>query len=268
MNIPRYVRRLRFQKDLAKVRRGTKSISIEGDVKNAECLKDSFALREVYLVTTTQEQFEKIIPHLKHIIHLKMYNIRCTDLSALGTLTALEELDLEWNTKIEKLWNMSKLTALRSLRISDFSKLHDITTMADMPWITDLELSGGIWNKLSLATIEPLARLTNLKRLNLGNIEIKDKTSILPLRKLKTLEQLTIPMRFPTEEIARLSVELPNTKCDVFYPYVKVDLGDGKDIMIVGKGKPRLNSKKDAKRIEKYVHEFKIFQERYTQQTK
>lgn len=263
MNFLSYVRRLRFQKDLAKLRHGTKEISIKGDVKNIECLKDLHSLRRVYLVTITQSQFDKIAPYLKHITDLKMYEIRCTDLSAIGTMTALEKIDLEWNTKIEKLWDMRQLTSLEYLRISDFSKLHDVSTIACLPRLTNLELSGGMWNKLSLDSLKPLAGLTNLKGLDLGGVKVKDTASLRPLSNLTSLEKLTIATWFPTEEIARLSVKLPATQCDCFTPYIKVNVGDDKDIMIVGKGRPRLNSKTDASRIEKYVDEFRTFQNKY-----
>lgn len=264
MSLLDYVKRLQFQTDIAKLKDDTKEISIKGDVKNVESLRNLRSLKRVYLVTVTQSQFDKIVPFLDHITDLKMYEIRCTNLSALGSLASLEKLDLDWNTKIEKLWDMSKLTSLKYLHINDFSKLHDVSAIARLPQLTELTLSGGMWNKLSLDSVKPLANLTSLKTLDLGNIEIKDEGSILPLSSLRQLDTLTIPSRFPTEEIARLSIELPNTKCEFFAPYVKVNFGDDKDILIVGKGKPRLSSKRDMKRIEKYVAEFKSFQDKYS----
>jgi hypothetical protein len=132
-----------------------------------------------------------------------------------------------------------------------------------MPWLTNLSLTGGMWNKLSLKSIEPLSVLKELRSLDLGNIEIKDSNSILPLSSLVQLEKLNIPNRFPTEEIARLSVKLPNTVCDFFTPFIKVNSGDDKDTLIIGKGKPRLNSKKDSERIKKYEAEFLGFQNKY-----
>lgn len=264
MNLFNKVKRIRFYDDLAKARKDIKEISIYGDVKNIESMKNLYSLRKVYIVTVTQEQFNKIIPFLINITDLKIYDIKCTDLSALGSLHALEKLDLDWNTKIEKLWDMSELTSLSSLSISDFSKLNDISNISKMPWLEDLSLTGGMWNKLSLKSIKPLSNLKELKSLDLANVEIKDSKSILPLSNLIQLEKLNIPSRFPTEEIARLSVKLPNTVCDFFAPFIKVDdFGDGKDTLIIGKGKPRLNSKKDSERIKKYEAEFQSFQNKY-----
>jgi Leucine-rich repeat (LRR) protein len=263
MNFFGKIKRIRFQDDLAKAKKNIKEVSIHGDVKNIESIENLLSLRKVYLVTVSQEQFDKILPFLSNVTDLKIYEIRCTDLSSLGSLHSLENLDLDWNTKIETLWNMGELTSLSSLSINDFSKLNDISNISKMPWLTNLSLTGGMWNKLSLKSIEPLSVLKELRSLDLGNIEIKDSNSILPLSSLVQLEKLNIPNRFPTEEIARLSVKLPNTVCDFFTPFIKVNSGDDKDTLIIGKGKPRLNSKKDSERIKKYEAEFLGFQNKY-----
>lgn len=263
MSLFGYAKKIRPQKDVAKLRTGVKEIAIKGDAKNVASLGGLHALKKVYIVTVTQRQFDAMAPYLMHIAELKMYEVRCTDLSAIGGMTSLEKLDLEWNTKIEQLWDMQRLKSLKKLRISDFSKLHDVSSIAHMSLLEDLELSGGMWNRLTLDSVKPLSGLLKLKKLDLGNVAIKDPASIAPLETLVALEELNMAMRFPTEEIARLSVKLANTSCEWFAPYVKIQLGDDKDIMIVGKGKPRLSSKKDAARIEKYAYEFEALQEKY-----
>lgn len=57
----------------------------------------------------------------------------------------------------------------------------------------------------------------------------------------------------------------PQTKCDYFHPYV--NLGDhpidGKDIMVIGKRKPFLNSTKDIEKLQRYEKQFKVFQKKY-----
>ena len=87
--------------------------------------------------------------------------------------------------------------------------------------------------------------------------------SLEPIAELKELQELSISNQFPTKEYAKLSVALPNTKCDKFEAYVHLpsSIGD-KDIMVVGKRKPFLNSnsKVDMKRLEKYQEQFKLLQ--------
>ncbi|PEA98249.1 internalin, partial [Bacillus cereus] len=53
--------------------------------------------------------------------------------------------------------------------------------------------------------------------------------------------------------------------CDFFQPYIKFpdDSIDDKNIMVVGKRKPFLNSDTDLKKIKKYEEQFKIFQDKY-----
>lgn len=49
--------------------------------------------------------------------------------------------------------------------------------------------------------------------------------------------------QFPTKEYAMLSMRLKKTKCAYFAPYIRLNQDiDGKDIMVIGKGKPLLNS--------------------------
>ncbi|OOR15677.1 internalin, partial [Bacillus cereus] len=59
-------------------------------------------------------------------------------------------------------------------------------------------------------------------------------------------------------------VILKNTKCDFFQPYIKMsDPIDHRNIMVIGKRKPFLNSDTDLKKIKKYEEQFKIFQDKY-----
>ncbi|WP_369691018.1 hypothetical protein [Robertmurraya korlensis] len=76
---------------------------------------------------------------------------------------------------------------------------------------------------------------------------------------------MLISNQFPTEEYAKLSVALPNTKSDKFEAYVHISPIGDKDIMVVGKRKPLLNSnsKSDVKRLQKYQEQFKEYQDKY-----
>ncbi|MES9719726.1 leucine-rich repeat domain-containing protein, partial [Bacillus altitudinis] len=111
--------------------------------------------------------------------------------------------------------------------------------------------------------LQPLRYLKNLKYLCLSNIKVKDE-SLEPISALEGLKELDISNQFPTEEYARLSVTLPNTKCDRFAPYIFLSspIVD-KDVMVIGKRKPKLNSKVDGKKLQKYEEQFKAYQEKY-----
>ncbi|MFC0274214.1 hypothetical protein ACFFIX_22965 [Metabacillus herbersteinensis] len=99
--------------------------------------------------------------------------------------------------------------------------------------------------------------------LSLLNIRVKDE-SLEALTHLKCLLELTISNQFSTEEYARLSVSLPDTKSDYFQPYVVLDdTIDGKDIMVIGKRKPFLNSQTDKKKLKKYSTQFSLYRKKF-----
>lgn len=62
---------------------------------------------------------------------LLINGLRVSNLIALNTLSKLEVLCLEWNTKAEKLWDFSLNKNLRELEIVDFSALRDISELPE-----------------------------------------------------------------------------------------------------------------------------------------
>ena len=80
-----------------------------------------------------------------------------------------------------------------------------------------LVLEGGMWKSMNLKNIKPLEKLINLKRLEMANVHIEDK-SLRPIAKLKHLEELRFANFFPVEEVAYLKNHLHNTKCKWFNP--------------------------------------------------
>lgn len=209
-----------------------------------------------------QKEFDTILS-LVNPRMLFVHEMRVEDLSIISSLKDLEVLALEWNTKAQSLWDLSKNTCLKSLSITDFSKLNDIAPLQKNTGLELLQLSGGVWNALNLHTLQPLRYLKNLTYLCLSNIKVKDE-SLEPISQLEGLKELEISNQFPTEEYARLSVTLPNTKCDRFAPYIFLasPIVD-KDVMVIGKRKPKLNSKVDGKKLKKYEEQFKAYQEKY-----
>lgn len=259
---PQYIFRIderpQFIDDLNDVDENSTELLIRGKTKNIERLKSFSNLKKLWIYTVNQNEFNKILslanPKMLHI-----YELKAEDLSIIGSLKDLEVLALEWNTKAQILWDISKNTSLKSLSIKDFSKLYDISNLQKSTSLELLDLSGGIWNSLNLYTLQPLRYLNNLKFLGLSNIRVKDE-SLEPISELIKLQELEISNQFPTEEYARLSVSLKNTKCNCFEPYIFLSNPiDDKDVMVVGKRKPFLNSKVDVKKLQKYEQQFKAY---------
>lgn len=238
-------------------------LAINGKTKNLEKLASFPKINKLWIFTVNQKQFETILNYIKPKI-LYIYEMRVENLSSLEKLTDIEEIHMCWNTKATTLWDLTHNIKLISLSIEDFSKLDNVAPLKHSENLKKLNLSGGIWKSLNIDTLEPLKYLSNLKDLTLMNIRVKDE-SLKPLSCLHQLQELNISNQFPTEEYARLSIILKNTKCDFFQPYIKFpdDSIDDKNIMVVGKRKPFLNSDTDFKKIKKYEEQFKIFQDKY-----
>ncbi|RSD28615.1 leucine-rich repeat domain-containing protein [Mesobacillus subterraneus] len=264
-NHPQFIFRIderpEFVNDLADVDVHSTELLIRGKTKNIEKLKSFSKLTKLWIYTVNQNEFNTILS-LVNPKMLYVYEMRVHDLSIISTLENLEVLALEWNTKTLSLWDVSKNTSLKALSIVDFSKLNDISPLQESS-LELLQLSGGIWNSLNLHTLHPLRYLKDLKYLGLTNLKVKDE-SLEPIAELTGLKELEISNQFPTEEYARLSVALPNTQCDYFRPYIFLsDPIDEKDVMVIGKRKPFLNSKADVKKLHKYEEQFKAFQEKF-----
>ena len=251
-----------FIKDLNDVDITIVEIALQGKTKNLEKLESFQHLDTVWLFNVNQAEFDLIISFIKPKV-LYIYQMKVERLATLELLSSIEQIYLCWNTKADKLWNLSKNTALKTLSIEDFKKLNSVYELQYNTAIETLSLSGGVWNTLNIDTLEPLKGMTRLNSLSLLNIRVRDE-SLEPLTQLKTLSNLTISNQFPTEEYAKLSIALADTKCDYFQPYVVLDDPiDGKDIMVIGKRKPFLNSVTDNQKLEKYTSQFKAFQEKF-----
>ncbi|WP_240633181.1 leucine-rich repeat domain-containing protein [Paenibacillus montanisoli] len=214
-----------------------------------------------------QKEFTTILD----VINPKMvhfHEMKVEDLTPLEALDHVEVLSLEWNTKAKTLWDLAKNTALTSLSIKDFSKLENICGLKNNSNLEIMDLSGGIWNTLKLATLSPLKNHYNLKYLGLSNIKVQDE-SLEPVSYLKGLQELEISNQFPTEEYARLSVCLPNTNSISFRPYTRLNSPiEDKDVLVTGKRKPFLNSQNDVEKLRKYEVEFRKLQEKFREELK
>ena len=254
--------RPQFTDDLADVDISSTELLIRGKTKNIERLKSFSNLIKLWIYTVNQKEMNAIL-NLVNPKMLHIYEMRVENLSVISSLTNLEVLGLEWNTKAKSLWDLSNNNSLKSLSIRDFSKLNDITPLQNNKSLEIFDLSGGESNSLKLSSLEPLRSLSNLKYLGLSNIKVLDE-SLEPISNIKGLKELAISNQFSTEEYARLSAKLPNTKCNHFQPYIYLMSPiDDKDVMVVGKRKPFLNSKVDVKRLQRYKEQFKAFQKNF-----
>jgi hypothetical protein len=191
---------------------------------------------------------------------LALYDMQVDDLTPLHQIDGLQWLGMTWNTKVTSLEPLAAMRGLTRLSISDTPKVTDLEPIAALTNLVALNYSGGIWNRATAGTLEPISRLPLLEELVLTNIKVHDG-GLRPLAACRHLRGMELSNQFETTDYAYLSVALPETTCRHFAPFVRLDAGGlNADVMVVGRRKPFLDSQRDAARLAKYVAEFERLQ--------
>ena len=77
-----------------------------------------------------QKHFDIIIDYIKNVKILYLFKCnRINDLSKLSSCLNLECLHIDWNNKLESLWNMTNNKKLKALSFERISKLTNITEL-------------------------------------------------------------------------------------------------------------------------------------------
>lgn len=97
---------------------------MSGSAKNLDRLKE-LSIENLWLIGANDKELRKILP-LVNLKFLNLYQVLAKDLTILETLDKTETIILNWNTKSTSLWDISKNKCLKSLEITDFSKLKEI----------------------------------------------------------------------------------------------------------------------------------------------
>ncbi|MGO4856891.1 hypothetical protein [Arthrobacter sp. 2MCAF14] len=187
---------------------------------------------------------------------------RIEDLTPIEDLSGLRMVSFYWNQRSTRLWNLSRTPHLNALRVEDFTRFHRLDDLLAGHALKELILGDAVWDKSTFETLEPLASLPGLLSLSLLPKRIDDGR-IQPLGTLTNLENLRIPFNlFTTEQLAWLRARLPETveskALNALLPLTTPFDVDGKprDVLLIGKRKPWLNSEQDAARIYKHVSRF------------
>jgi hypothetical protein len=155
---------------------------------------------------------------------------------------------------------------LTGLKFTDFIHLHDLGDLRGCAGLEELVFGDGTGaavngGKAIVASLEPLAAVENLRYLEFC-ARIQDGR-IQPLGALTRLQDLRFPVGlFTSRQLAwlraRLLAALQPVPLDPVMPFGEVLTLNGKpkDVRLVGKGKPALNSLTDQARITKHADEF------------
>ncbi len=193
--------------------------------------------------------------------------LKVRDFSRVYYLTALEVLSLEDCSLITELDSIKECHRLRGLGISNFKNVHSLKPLENMVELRHLAVTGGMWARMTIDSLEPLSSLTNLEWVDLGNTNVADG-SLKPLGEMNHLHYLNLPNFFPMEEYAWLSGRLPGARCTWFDPFIEISFltckkcGSSDMVMLTGKRKPKLCKRCDGARLRKHVEEFRRIADR------
>jgi RNA polymerase subunit RPABC4/transcription elongation factor Spt4 len=164
-------------------------------------------IQALVLIGEARTDTVQLLGTLTSLRSLSLTAARGADLAPLRHLSHLEHLTLA-GPHIASLEPLTELDGLESLALTDLAKvpgIDEITALRRLRW---LFISGGMWSKYRLPTLEPLATLGNLECFLLISAHVQDG-SLEPLTRLSRLHHVGLPNYFTITEFARLAASLP-----------------------------------------------------------
>jgi hypothetical protein len=189
-------------------------------------------------------------------LQIKWSNVRRLD--PIAGLGQLRYLSIGSSTKVESVQPLAALSGLRLLEIENFKLISDFSPLLSLTALESLAVTGSMWTRQKVATLEPFAAMTWLKTLAVDTSNIK---SLRPLANLRSLETLGVGGRLPMEEYAWLAAKLPDTQCRWFSPYLDLaSTGIGhcpqcrqdSKVMLTGKGARVLCRSCDKEKLQRH----------------
>lgn len=241
-----------------------------------DTIRNSPQCTEISISGLTQDTFEYFVANyarqFKAIIFWKCPLV--SDLVALESLRDIHYIVYFWNQRVTKLWDLSKNPNLKGLAFDDFTRMHSLHDIPRSKSLKELQFGDRVWRKYVLESLSPLVNCKSLERLAFAPKKIIDH-DIRPLAKMTWLKQLEFPYHlFKTEEVAWLTAHLPRTvesrslRATHLIKYPPEYQGQLKDTIVIGKGKPSLDSKLDAAAIAKHTRRFDELVQKFTSNPK
>lgn len=194
------------------------------------------------------------------VFQVKWSNIQ--DLGAISALRHLQALSIGSSTRVKSIEPLSGLRSLKLLELENFKSILDFSPLVKLEGLESLAVTGSMWSRQAIASLEPFAAMTWLSSLA---IDTSSVTSLRPLARLKGLRELGVGGRLPFEEYAWLSAKLPDTECRWFDPFYELagsgysackSCGLDSMVMLTGKGKPILCKHCDSAKVGRHVQLF------------
>lgn len=142
------------------------------------------------------------------------------DLTLLPFPRGLTQFTVWQSKKLVALDGIERAADLTDVTLSDNGKLRSVEPLAGLPALRGLSLSGGIWNKQELSTLDGLEKLTGLRHCQLRTVDGRN-VDLAPVARLPNLESLDLWARdYPMAEVAKVAAAFP------FFHEALLDLPD------------------------------------------
>jgi hypothetical protein len=238
--------------DVAEAAADARDVRLMSKAAQFDRLADLGGLERLWCFTLDDERVAAVA-RCASLRRLYLEEVRTAHLAPLASLRRLEVLGIDGATKVTTLDDLTHLPALRGLAAIHFPKVRTLDPLRALRQLEALSVGGGMWTRMTVESLAPLAALTELRFLDLGNLKASDG-SLAPLAALTQLRELDLPNFYPVSELVQLARALPHTKCTWFEGVLEVrslkcDRCGSSKVMLAGKGARTLCSSCDAERI-------------------
>jgi hypothetical protein len=151
------------------------------------------------------------IGNFERLRTLVVHDLRTPNLTAWSKLMALDALYIAGSPRLRSLSGLEGLRGLRQLILFDCTNFSEVEPLKGLAALEVLCLEGGFSKELRIASLSPLADLTQLVELRLASLRVEDG-SLRPLYSLHGLRRVFIAKTFKDEELRCLARALPHAQ--------------------------------------------------------
>lgn len=218
-----------------------------------------------------QESLEHFVTHYgKDYEYLSLFHCQLiSDLSPLADLPKLKGVDINWNIRTDRLWDMSRNSHLTYLGIMDCKKItQGLNLLQSGQSLEELSVCGSIFTPYPMDSLSSFGGFPNLKHLHAMFVKPADKDPSF-LETLPALETFDFEAGlFTTEQIARLCVRYPDLGGRFMGPFGPDHPGSKSFMRVSGHRKPTLEIPRQQAALDKHVAKFNALMEQYRAELK
>jgi hypothetical protein len=218
-----------------------------------------------------QASLEHFVTHYgKDYEYLSLFHCQLiSDLSPLADLPKLKGVDINWNIRTDRLWDMSRNSHLTYLGIMDCKKItQGLTLLQSGQSLEELSVCGSIFTPYPMDSLSSFGGLPNLKHLHAMFIKPADRDTSF-LETLPALETFDFEAGlFTTEQIAYLCVRYPDLGGRFMGPFGPDHPGSKSFMRVSGYRKPTLEIPEQQAALDKHVAKFNALMEQYRAELK